>query len=117
MKFTPAGGTVRVLAAEELDGGLSLTVADNGIGVDDKHLPKITEPFHQVEEAFHREHGGAGLGLHIVANMVRLHGAELDISSELGVGTKITITFPKERTEKAENVVRLHDGASRATDT
>jgi len=115
-KFTPEGGTIRILAKLEATGELAMTVADNGIGVAQDELPNVVKPFHQVEDAMQRSHGGAGLGLHIVNGLVELHRADLDIQSELGVGTKITVRFPRDRVEGFENVVPLSDKKPRGND-
>lgn len=107
IKFTPPEGTVRTLARFETSGEISLTVADNGIGIAQDDLQRITKPFEQVEGAMNRIHGGAGLGLHIVSGLVELHGASFEIQSGLGVGTKIMIRFPRERVKGMENIVPL----------
>jgi len=115
-KFTPEGGTIRILAELEPAGELAVIVADNGIGIAQDELENVVKPFHQVEDAMQRSHGGAGLGLHIVNGLVELHGAEFDIQSELGVGTKITVRFPRDRVEGFENVVPLSDKKPRGND-
>lgn len=107
IKFTPEGGSVRVLAHFDENGNLSLTVADNGIGIAQEDMKRVIEPFQQVEGAMKRSHGGVGLGLHIVSELVEMHDARLDIQSELGVGTKIIVTFPRARVEGYENVTPL----------
>jgi len=116
VKFTPAGGTVRALARFEPTGEIFLTIADNGIGISPGDLQHITEPFKQVEGAMQREYGGVGLGLHIVSRLVALHDAHLEVQSELGVGTKMTIRFPRGRVEGLNNVIPLSDRKSRGDD-
>jgi len=107
VKFTPEGGSVRVLAGFEANGDLSLTIADNGIGIAQEDIKRVTEPFQQVEGTMQRKHGGVGLGLHIVSELVELHDARLDIQSELGVGTKCIVTFARSRVEGYENVTPI----------
>ncbi len=109
IKFTPPEGTVRTLARFEPSGEICLTIADNGIGIAQSDLQRIVKPFEQVEGAFSRSHGGAGLGLHIVSGLVELHGAHLDIQSGLGVGTKIIIRFPRERVKGLDNVFSIKE--------
>jgi|TARA_Y100000294_G_scaffold177384_1_gene202617 PAS domain S-box-containing protein len=98
VKFTPAGGRVSVDVVDKGDGGITIGVTDTGIGIDAKDIPKVLEPFGQVAESQKRDHGGTGLGLPICKFLMELHGGSLDIESEIGTGTAITIRFPSERT-------------------
>jgi len=117
VKFTPAGGAIKVLAYQEDSGAVTLVVADTGIGIDEIHLSKITEPFEQVAEATSRDHGGAGLGLYIVKKLVEMHRAKMDITSEPDMGTRIAITFPRERTEGLDNVIELRSAGETKIDS
>lgn len=78
-------------------GELLVCVSDSGIGMDDKDLPKVMEPFIQVENIMTRSHRGSGLGLSMSRRLCELHDGTLEIESELGIGTTATIIFPKER--------------------
>ena len=71
-----------------------LTVEDTGIGIAEADLPRLGNPFFQARSAYDRRHDGTGLGLSIVKGLVALHGGELQVSSELGRGTRITIQLP-----------------------
>ncbi|MBV1862258.1 MAG: HAMP domain-containing histidine kinase, partial [Nannocystaceae bacterium] len=82
------------LFGEEADDAVRLTVTDQGIGISADELPKIFEAFYQVDASPTREHGGAGLGLSIVKNLVSAHGGDVWVDSELGVGTSIHFTVP-----------------------
>lgn len=113
VKFTPDGGNVRVTAETDSTGRLALVVTDNGIGIAKADLPNVTQPFHQVDGSTSRQHGGVGLGLHIVSRLVDLHDCEMKIESELGVGTRVTIMFPRNRVEGFDNVVTLTDRQNR----
>jgi cell cycle sensor histidine kinase DivJ len=93
IKFTDAGGSVRVAAREE-NGMVELIVADNGIGIAEQDLPKLGNPFVQADNAYNRSHDGAGLGLSVVKGLARLHGGRLEIASQLGHGTTTTILLP-----------------------
>jgi PAS domain S-box-containing protein len=97
VKFTPAGGTVRLSIATTGDGCLRFQVQDNGIGIPSDQVRRVLEPFVQVEGAFSRKYGGTGLGLPLTRTFVELHGGTLDLSSAIGAGTTVTVTFPKER--------------------
>lgn len=81
---------------EPLGDGARLTVRDTGIGIDSEHHAKIFERFYRVDKSHSREIGGTGLGLSIVKHIAALHQASIDIDSELGQGTQITVVFPAE---------------------
>jgi len=94
VKFTPRGGSVTVAAAADQD-MVRLSVIDTGIGIAPEHVERVTEPFYQVENAVSRSHGGTGLGLALVREMVTLHDGRLEIRSQIGRGTTVTITLPR----------------------
>ncbi len=98
VKFTPEGGTVTIIARLREDSGISLSVADTGIGIPAAEIPKLGRPFYQVDQSDTRQFGGAGLGLSIVRGLVELHGGQLAIESKVGEGTTCTCHFPPERT-------------------
>ena len=93
VKYTEKGGNVRVESYNR-DMNLILVIEDNGIGISAEDLPRIFERFYRVDKARSRESGGTGLGLAIVKHIVRLFDGEINVTSELGVGTKIVITIP-----------------------
>ncbi len=94
VKYTPAGGAVRI-GARAADGGMvEVTVADTGVGIPRADLPRITERFYRVDKARSRELGGTGLGLAIVKHLVLAHGGDLAIDSEPGQGTTVRFTLP-----------------------
>ncbi len=95
VKFTQSGGEVRVVAEACDDGSVNLTVKDTGIGIKNEDIPKVFEPFVQVENIFTRTHHGSGIGLSISKRLTALHGGDLTIVSELGIGTNATVSFPK----------------------
>jgi two-component system cell cycle sensor histidine kinase PleC len=97
VKFTPAGGSIRVSAAAGSGGGVTLAVADSGIGIPPHQLHIVLEPFTQVENIMTRTHAGTGLGLPLCKSLIELHGGTLTLESEVGGGTVVTISFPKER--------------------
>lgn len=71
-----------------------LVVADEGAGISPEHLPHLTRRFYRTDPGRSRAAGGTGLGLAIVKHIVERHRGKLDIDSELGVGTKVTVRFP-----------------------
>jgi signal transduction histidine kinase len=97
IKFTPAGGLVSVAIDADARGGWAVHFRDTGIGIAAADLPRIVEPFVQVESALSRKHGGTGLGLPLVKKIMELHGGGMTINSTLGVGTTVTARFPASR--------------------
>ncbi|WP_374383661.1 ATP-binding protein [Dongia sp.] len=97
VKFTPSGGRVTVSAARSPQGGVSLTVADTGIGIPPKDLERVFEPFVQVNrQAFHQQEG-TGLGLAICRSLIELHQGRIEITSEPGAGTTVRVDLPASR--------------------
>ncbi len=94
-KFTPAGGKVTVSAIRKSEGGAALEVSDTGIGIAPQHLELVVQPFKQVENAMQRSHDGSGLGLYLSKTMAELQGARMEIVSQLGEGTAVTIHYPE----------------------
>ena len=93
-----AGGKVAVKAEKTAVGCLILTVADSGVGMSEKDIVKALEPFGQVDSSPSRRYQGTGLGLPLLKGLVELHGGMLEIASEVGAGTEVSVTFPSERT-------------------
>jgi two-component system cell cycle sensor histidine kinase PleC len=93
VKFTPEGGVVRIEAGRRPE-GVMLIVEDTGIGIPADALDKLGRPFEQVQSPLTRTHKGSGLGLAIARSLVVLHGGSMDIASEEGIGTRVTVLFP-----------------------
>jgi two-component system phosphate regulon sensor histidine kinase PhoR len=89
IKFTEAGGVT--LGVETDQGKTALFVEDTGIGIPQKHLPRLGERFYRVDPARSRKMGGTGLGLAIVKHLVKAHGWNMQIQSTPGKGTKVRI--------------------------
>jgi len=102
IKFTPEAGTVTV-SAEKSVKGLRLEVRDTGIGIAKVDLPKVLERFGQIDNKLSRKHKGTGLGLPLVKEFIELHGGSLNIESEVGVGTAVSVEFPEMRIVKASS--------------
>jgi len=94
IKYTPAGGTIRLFTEDE-EGFIKVSVADTGIGIPFKDLPRIFERFYRVDEARTREQGGTGLGLAIVKHIVQLQGGNVSVTSEPGKGSVFSFTLQK----------------------
>ncbi|WP_218095839.1 two-component system histidine kinase PnpS [Paenibacillus solanacearum] len=101
INYTPEGGKVKIKVepiasgaeGEEYD-KVRLHIADTGIGIPKKDLPRIFERFYRVDKARSRSSGGTGLGLSIVKHLVELHKGTIRVESEVGVGTRFTIELP-----------------------
>jgi two-component system, OmpR family, phosphate regulon sensor histidine kinase PhoR len=89
IKFTEQGSVT--FGTEEKNGKPVIFVADTGIGVTQKHLPRLGERFYRVDAGRSRNMGGTGLGLAIVKHLVKAHGWEMQIESTAGKGTKVRI--------------------------
>lgn len=72
-----------------------VTVEDSGRGIEEHHLPHLTEPFYRADPSRQRETGGYGLGLYLCKMIAEAHGGTLDIQSRINVGTVVTIRFPQ----------------------
>lgn len=87
-----SGSKTIELSLESSGGKARITVADNGVGIESKHLQRIFERFYRVDKARSREKGGTGLGLAIVKHIAQLHGGEVTVASSPGAGCAFTIT-------------------------
>jgi signal transduction histidine kinase len=104
MKFTPPGGTIVASAGRMADGGICIRVRDTGVGIAKEDIPKALAAYSQVRNVQVREHKGTGLGLPIVSAMMELHGGMLQLESEVGVGTVVSLFYPPERTVRTVDV-------------
>ena len=88
-----AGGQVRV--AVRLEGRqIAIEVADTGIGITERDLPRIGDAFFQAGDSYDRPFEGTGLGLSVVRGLVGLHGGTITVSSNVGEGTSIRVRLP-----------------------
>jgi two-component system cell cycle sensor histidine kinase PleC len=97
IKFTLDGGLVILRACFRPDIGYVFQVIDSGIGIAPEDISRALSPFQQVESELNRKVEGTGLGLPLSKALVELHGGTLDLQSEVGVGTTVTVCFPLER--------------------
>ncbi len=93
VKFTPEGGQV-TLSAEEKTGEVVVTIDDTGIGISREEIQRLGERFYRVDKTRSREMGGTGLGLSIVKHLMLAHGGKMEITSQLGRGTTVSLFFP-----------------------
>lgn len=96
LRHTPKTGTIRLLW-RVTDDGAELGVSDNGEGIAEEHIPRLTERFFRVDRGRSREDGGIGLGLAIVKHILQRHDARLEISSTPGLGSEFRCCFPPAR--------------------
>lgn len=97
IKFTPAGG--RISLAGEIDGlgNFRLSVTDTGIGLDEAEIAKVTSKFGVMDGRLSKSTSGIGLGLSLVQSLMKLHGGAVEILSQKGIGTTVTLIFPRSR--------------------
>lgn len=105
IKFTGADGKIKINFNVTDMGEFLLSVTDNGIGIPADKLEMVVKPFVQVENIMTRSHKGSGLGLALVDKIMHLHGGKMDIASQVGRGTTITLSFPPMRVEKKSDIV------------
>jgi len=101
IKFSPRGTPVQVLLGES-EGRVRISVADQGPGIPEQHIPRLFERFYRVDEARSREMGGSGLGLALVKHIAQVHGGHVSVVSEYGKGSKFSIFLPIAATEAEE---------------
>lgn len=97
IRYTPAGGEVRLSWKSDGSEGAVFAVRDTGIGIAPQHVPRLTERFYRVDRGRSRETGGTGLGLAIVKHVVNRHAARLEVTSEPGRGSCFSVAFPAAR--------------------
>jgi len=93
IKFTDEGGEIRV-SVDQKDNDIRVAVRDNGIGIPPDALPRLGEPFEQVNDTRDRNYDGTGLGLALTKSFAEMHGGRLTIASEQGRGTQVSFYLP-----------------------
>ncbi len=94
MKYGREGTPVTVTLRQETPSMVTITVTDEGEGIALEHIPRLTERFYRVDSGRSRAMGGTGLGLSIVKHIVERHRGRMDISSETGKGTTVSVLLP-----------------------
>jgi two-component system phosphate regulon sensor histidine kinase PhoR len=97
IKYNNASGIVEITARELPDDTVKISVVDNGIGIANEHIPRITERFFRVDRSRSRAEGGTGLGLAIVKHILGAHGAQLRVESRMEGGSTFCFSLPKAR--------------------
>ena len=97
IKYTPAGGRIRVAVRWSPDHGASIEVADSGPGIAPEHRERIFERFYRIDEDRNRATGGSGLGLSIARWAAELHGGRIDLATEEGKGSTFAVRIPNAR--------------------
>ncbi|WP_120497525.1 HAMP domain-containing sensor histidine kinase [Kiloniella sp. EL199] len=97
VKFTPRGGTICICDSFEENGDYHLVIIDTGIGMDEEGVETALTPFGMVRSAYDDNTKGTGLGLPLAKKMMEIHNGTIEIKSELGHGTEVTLIFPSER--------------------
>lgn len=93
VRYTPAGGKIDIRWC--LNGlGPRFSVTDTGIGIEPKHIPRLTERFYRIDVGRSRQSGGTGLGLAIVKHVLTRHGGQLKVESQPGSGSTFSCSFP-----------------------
>jgi PAS domain S-box-containing protein len=97
IKFSPADGVVNIDMTRDERQQLIISIRDAGIGIDAEDVERVFEPFAQAEEGANRKYGGIGLGLAIARKIARLHGGDVTLNGEIGIGTDARFIVPKAR--------------------
>jgi two-component system phosphate regulon sensor histidine kinase PhoR len=101
VKFTQDAGEITIEAAEDAaKDGISVSITDTGIGIPESEVARLGERFYRVDKTRSRDLGGTGLGLSIVKHLMIAHGGRLEIASQLGHGTKVSLHFPFEHSNR-----------------
>ena len=93
IRHTPGGGSISGSLVRR-DGSAVASIGDNGIGIPAEHLPFIFDRFYRVDKARSRAEGGMGLGLSIAMAIAKMHGGEIEVESQVGIGTTFHIILP-----------------------
>lgn len=100
IKFTPPGGTIKVLTKMQKNGSMLVQIKDSGIGIRKADIDKVMTEFGQVNNTLAKPNEGTGLGLPLSNAIMELHGGTLSISSKIKAGTIVSLSFPAARVRK-----------------
>ncbi len=101
IQYTPAEGDIRIRWWGDAK-GLHFAVSDSGIGIERKHISRLTERFYRVDPSRFSRTGGTGLGLAIVKHALEHHEGKLEIASEINVGSTFSCHFPEQRARRRD---------------
>lgn len=99
VKFTQEGGRISVSGEMDDNKNFRLSVTDTGIGLDEAEIKQVTSKFGVTDGRFSKSTSGIGLGLSLVQSLMKLHGGEVEILSQKGIGTTVVLIFPRERVQ------------------
>lgn len=118
IKFTPPEGSITI-SADYDERDMRISITDTGVGIDEADIPKALSPFGQLNNSLSRSGTGTGLGLTLVDSLIRLHGGRLEMISQKGFGTTVTLIVPAKRVavkkqpkpkdDGGENITKLSD--------
>ena len=94
LHYTPSGGKVTVLVSKTTNMQAEVAVTDTGIGMEQKEIAHIFERFYRIETSRSRKSGGSGIGLSLVADLVKLHHGKISVESQVGQGSTFRLFFP-----------------------
>jgi PAS domain S-box-containing protein len=114
IKFTPAEGSI-TLSADYDDHDMRISITDTGVGIDEVDIPKALSPFGQLDNALARSSAGTGLGLTLVDSLIRLHGGRLEMISQKGFGTTVTLIIPSKRIAVKKTINTKDDSGANIT--
>lgn len=97
IKFTPEGGSIRIFNNYDTDGAFRLSITDTGVGMSATEIAKALSPFGQIQTDLDRSGSGVGLGLPLSHAIMSIHDGKIEILSEKGIGTTVSILFPTNR--------------------
>jgi two-component system, cell cycle sensor histidine kinase PleC len=103
-KFTPPKGRILVMARTLKDGGVTIAIADTGVGMTHEQIVMALKPFAQVQSHLARTQEGAGLGLPLAMGIIKLHGGSLFLDSQPDAGTTAVVTLPPDAASRANPV-------------
>ncbi len=101
IKYSPGGGEITITGRVDED-KVTISVADQGVGIPKEHLPKVFDRFHRVDNRDTREVGGTGIGLYLVKHLVEAHGGKIWVESKVGKGTTFFFTLPEKPPSQEE---------------
>lgn len=115
IKFSPENSLMMLDAEIDSKQRLRISVTDTGVGLTEDEIEKALSPFGQIETEHSRTKSGTGLGLTLVKSLIELHGGKLEIVSQKGIGTTVTLIFPEKRvakTKEGQNIVDISSHSS-----
>lgn len=94
IKYTPEEGQI-IFQVSKKRGLVQFYVEDEGLGISEEELPRVFDRFYRVDKTRNRKAGGTGLGLSIAQQILEIHGAQIEVTSRVGIGTRFAVTMPE----------------------